>query len=333
MGDSSVEALLDRGATALGTASEGSWFDELDRRQSEVSAAVDRVLASGDSADAARLGGRLWEYWTRRAEDGKARLEQVLEASGGAPPSEASALVHYAAGLLAFRQGDNERSRTLNLRALELARAAVSPIGECRALIGLSRAAFRDHDWDGGAEYAAEAGTIAAASGDTLGTVQALHMKAEIRRAAGDYEAARPLYDQLLVIDRAEGDQRSISMELYNRGSVLLQLGLLDDAERDLRESIAVAVDHGIVDQFPYCLLGLGGLAARRADAVTAGRLLGAVEAHLASEGIVLDPAEQVELDSHLAAGASADAAGFTAARAAGHDLDAVSLAKAIRGG
>lgn len=330
MADSTVAALIEQGVAAVGAEGEGAWFDELDRRRPEVAAAVDAVLASGDAVEAAQIGRRLWEYWLRRAEDGKERIEQVLAASGSAPPSEAAAMVHYAAGLLAFRRGDNERSRTLNLRALELGRQAGSPLGECRALIGLSRAAFRDRDWGAGLEFADDAGTVAAAARDTLGTVQALHMKAEIRRAAGDYDGALPMYDQLLAIDRAEGDRRSISMELYNRGSVLLQLGRLDDAERDLRESIELALEDGMADQLPYCLLAFGGLAARRGDGTTGGQLLGAVEAHFAAEGTVLDPAEQVELDSHLAAGGAADAGAFAGGREAGKHLDLPTLAKSV---
>ena len=330
MADTSVEELLARGTAALGTQAEAAWFDELDRRHAEVAAAVDAALAHGDAADIARVGGQLWEYWVRRADDGKERIAEVLAASEGSPPSEDVALLHYAAGMLAFRRGENERSRILNLRALELGREAASARGECRALIGLSRVAFRDHEWDAGLGFADEAGTIAAASRDTLGTVQSLHMKAEIRRAAGDYEGALPMYDQLVAIDRAEGDRRSISMELYNRGSVLLQLGRLEDAERDLRESTSLALDDGDEYQLQYCLLGLGGLAGRRSDASTAGRFLGAVEAAFAAEGTVLDPAEQVELDSHVAAGVAADAGSFAAGRGAGRGLDLSTLAREV---
>lgn len=332
MADTSVEELLAGGTAALGTEAEAGWFDELDQRHAEVAAAVDAALAGGDAATIARVGGQLWEYWLRRAGDGKERIEGVLASCEGAPPSEDVALLHYAAGMLAFRRGENERSRALNLRALELARAAGSAVGECRALIGLSRAAFRDHDWEAGLGFADDAATIAAVSRDTLGTVQSLHMKAEIRRAAGDYEGALPMYDQLVAIDRADGDRRSISMELYNRGSVLLQLARLDDAERDLQESTSLALEDGIADQLPYCLLGLGGLAARRLDASAAGRLLGAVEAHFAAEGTVLDPAEQVELDSHMAAAAVGDANSFAAGREAGRTLDVSALAREVLG-
>jgi hypothetical protein len=93
----------------------------------------------------------------------------------------------------------------------------------------------------------------------------------------------------------------------------------LDDAERHLGAALELSRNDAI-DQLPYALLGVAGLAARRGDRTTAGHLLGAVEAHFEGTGEVLDPAEQLELDSHVAIGRSTSAT-FDEARAAGRRL------------
>lgn len=328
-----VVALLARGAEAVGTEAESRWFDELDDHRRTVDAYVESTLAGDDGAAAAHLGALLWPYWTRRATDGAEWLERVLVAveRTAPPPSEDFALLLYGAGLAAFRHGDNPRSRTLSQQSLDVATDAMSPIAQVRAHVGLSRAAFRDHDWNAGIEHARTAGRIAADCGDEPGALVALHMEAEITRAAGDYAATVPLYERLLSGDRAAGDVRAEAMELYNLGSVLLQVGELDRAGSCLRESLRLADEHADHEQFAYTTLGLAGLAARRAEPAVAGRLLGAVEAYFDAAGVVLDPAEQIELDSHRAAGRSADVEAFEAGFAQGRALSVQEAAASYR--
>jgi tetratricopeptide (TPR) repeat protein len=332
MAPSDVAPLIDRGQRVLDGPDEGAWFDELDANRSAVEDHVRSVLAGVDGGAIATLGARLWAYWVRRANDGSDWLERAVGATEAtsAPPSEDLAVLLYGAGLAAFRHGDNERCRELSERALRVAERVGSDVGRNRALVGLSRAAFRDHDFTRGIDYAASAGTIAIAADDRNGEILAMHMEAELRRAAGDYSAAAPLYEGLLELDREANAQRAIAMELYNLGSVLLQVGDLNRADSCLRESLRVAIQVHAADLVPYSLLGLAGLAARRGDAVTAGRLLGAVEAHFESEGELLDPAEQIELASHKTAGEAADQTAFTAAHAAGRSTSVASVAREL---
>lgn len=318
-----VAALVERGAEAVGTEAEARWFDDLDEHRRAVDAYVHAALAGDEGATVAQLGARLWPYWTRRAADGAEWLDRaVATVERTAPPaSEDLAGLLYGAGLAAFRRGDNARSRTLSQRSLDVATGAQKPVAQARAHIGLSRAAFRDHDWQEGLDHARASGRIAVGCGDESGALMALHMEAEITRAAGDYATSVPLYERLLHGDREGGDVRAEAMELYNLGSVLLQVGDLDRAESTLRESLRLADEHGDVDQISYTTLGLAGLAARRGDRAAAGRLLGAVEAHFAAAGVVLDPAEQVELDSHRTAGGAGDSEAFAAGFAEGSAL------------
>ncbi len=307
--------LVGRGAEAVGTADESRWFDELDLERESVDALVASALGAGDGAAIAHLASLLWPYWIRRATDGAAWLERSVAGVERvlAQPSEEVALLLYGAGLAAFRRGDNARCRDLSQRSLDAAVEARSARAQALAHVGLSRAAFRDHDWTRGLEHARSAGRIAAESGDEAAALKALHMEAEINRAAGKYTTAVPLYERLLEGDRATGDVRGVAMELYNLGSVLVQIGELDRAETLLRESLDLAAGHDR-GQIAYTTLGLAGLAARRGDPAAAGRLLGSVKAYFDAVGEVLDPAEQLELQSHRVAAESAGRTVFEAA-------------------
>ncbi len=317
--DEEIAALVRAGREAVGTTDEGGWFDQLDRRRADVDAALAASLDAHDLDTAVELGAALWPYWLRRAADGREWLYRLSAAAAEAPASPSLAELLYGAGLVAFRHGDGATSRSLNEAALRAAEACASARGRALAYVGMSRVAFRDGDYPAGLSFAAAADRDGAAAGEETLRNLALHMRAELTRAQGAYADALPLYQRLLEADEREGDARSQAMEHCNLGSVLLQLGQLDDAERHLDSALDLA-HRDATDQLPYALLGAAGLAARRGDGVTAGRLLGAVEAHFQASGVVLDPAEQLELDSHVAVGRRA-AETFDETRAAGHHL------------
>jgi tetratricopeptide (TPR) repeat protein len=317
--DEDMTALIRRGRVMVATINESGWLDQLDRRRADVDAAVDACLDAGDLGMAVELGAALWPYWVRRAADGQDWLDRLNAATAAAPASTSLAELRYGAGLAAFRRGDTTASRSLNEAALRAAEDCASARGRALAYIGLSRVSFRDGDYPAGLSFAAAADGEAAAAGEQTLRTTALHMRAELTRAQGAYADAVPLYQQLLETDERAGDPRSLAMEHYNLGSVLLQLGQLDDAEGHLGAALELSRGDAI-DQLPYALLGAAGLAARRGNGTTAGHLLGAVEAHFERTGEVLDPAEQLELDSHVAVGRSA-AGTFDQARVAGRSL------------
>src|SRR4051794_10302171 len=90
----------------------------------------------------------------------------------------------YDQGLAAFRRGDTEASRSLNDEALA---AAVDDAERARALIGLTRVAFREAAYDDGLQLSAKADALADSAGDDELRTLGLHMQAEITRAQGRY--------------------------------------------------------------------------------------------------------------------------------------------------
>jgi tetratricopeptide (TPR) repeat protein len=318
--DADLAALIGAGRTLVGTAGADVWYDDLDASRVRLDVALDAIFASGDPDAAAYYGAALWPYWFRRAADGPAWLERARNAAVDAQPSEALAELQYAVGLVAFRRGDTKESRSANAEALRIAEEVDSERGRAFAHLGFSRIAFRDGDYAASLDHAARADRHADVADDAALRTMALHMRAEVTRAQGDYKDAVPLYQELLSVDEALGDERSVAMEHYNLGSVLLQVGEVDAAAQHLDSSLGIT-RKGATDQLPYTLLGVAGLAARRGDIVTAGRLLGAVQAHFRRMGEVLDPAEQLELASHVDAARATNAAAYDAAYVEGREL------------
>jgi len=225
----------------------------------------------------------------------------------------------YADALAAFRRGDNAACRRISEDALAAAAGAGSERGQALGHLNLARADFRDGAYADSRRHAAAADSHAAAAGAEDLRITALHMRAEITRAEGDYSGAVPLYQQLLAADEERGDEGSLAMEHYNLGSVLLQAGELDAARSHLQRSLELCPAKP--EQLRYTLLGYGGWLARAGDPRTAGQVLGAVEQHFEELGEVLDPAEAIELASHLEAGRKRDAETFEDGRRAGRSL------------
>lgn len=185
--------------------------------------------------------------------------------------------------------------------------------------LNLSRADFRDGFYASGIEHASAADSHAAACGADDLRITALHIRAELTRAAGDYATAVPMYEQLLAADEARGDDAALAMEHYNLGSVLLQAGMLDSARSHLQRSLELCPAKP--EQLRYTLLGYAGWLVRAGDPHTAGKVLGAVEQHLEAIGEVLDPAEAVELASHVTTGRRRDADAFEEGRRSGRSM------------
>lgn len=243
----------------------------------------------------------------------------MTEASGASPSAELAQRL-YSEGLAAFRRGENAECRRLSAAAVAAGSASAAPREQALGHVGLSRADFRDGAYADGTENARIAGELAQRAGADDVAVLALHMQAELTRAQGSYDMALPLYEQLLATDEAAGDLGSLAMEHYNLGSVLLQNDQIEAARTHLCQSLELC-DGAATSQLPYTLLGFSGLLARVGDPATAGLIMGAVEAHFAADGEVLDPAEQLELATHVQAARARDADAFDTARAQGAGL------------
>ena len=245
------------------------------------------------------------EAWAGRREylgkgdisGGRAFLAEVLDRDG--TPSHHRALVLYADGLLAFRQGEMDVSRARNETALAMARELGDGEAEAYALVGLSRVALRAGDYADVVALAERARELVRDDRDA--SVAPLHMQAAGTRLLGRYEEARTLYEESLELNRVRGDARMTAAELHNLAHVALRLGDVDEAEERLEEWRALVA----LSEDPYDLamqrLNEAALLIARGSPECAGPLLAEAEERLAAAGIVLDPDDASELQ-HLRA-------------------------------
>src|SRR5919204_16200 len=104
----------------------------------------------------------------------------------------------------------------LNVESLETAMELGDRAAAALALIGLSRVAYRDGDYEGVRGYCERAMRESRSVGDRVGVARALHILSEVARLEGKLEEARRLYEDGIALDREIGDLRSVAVGLAN---------------------------------------------------------------------------------------------------------------------
>jgi non-specific serine/threonine protein kinase len=277
------------------------WFERLEAEHDNLRAALESSLASGDDETALRLGGALGWFWYTHGHALEGCTRLTeLLARTEGAPVELRARPLLALGILLDQRGEPER--------------AVEPVE--RSLV-----VFRQQ-------------------GDLERIGGALNSLGSIKRALGDFDAARPLLEESLTIRRELGDDARTASTLGNLGTLAFERGHFDDAEARFLEELeldrahgnewgtcaaldslaAVAIERGQHErarELTREMLGLAErvgdseliafglekaaiLAAMVNDAARAGRLAGAADAVRESAGIERSGFDQEGLARHL---------------------------------
>jgi tetratricopeptide (TPR) repeat protein len=314
---------------ALDRADSESWLERLAAEDERLHGALKWFVLEGEPELALRMSVALFPYWRDRGllAEGRRWLSEALEAYEGMPCTPLRAQALSAAGILAFRMGDDEASERLQHESLEEARTCRDPLSEAHALLGLARVAFRAGDQDAVRGHCEASLRIAEEVGDLEARSLPLHLLAESARVQGQFARARDLYEASLEVHRAIEDERMIGLELHNLAYVDIHDGALDVALGRFRESLRIARRRGDIGQIAYCVLGVGIVAAEQGAWVRAAELLGKTQDLLDRSGESLDPAEaeefaRVEAATRAALGDRA----FEAARGDGEGLRLVDV-------
>jgi tetratricopeptide (TPR) repeat protein len=228
-------------------------------------------------------------------EAGRKMLEPVLAAEE--PASGERAICFYADGVFLFRLGENAASRERCEQALAIAREAGDAESESLALVGLSRAAFREGQHDEVVRLARDARKRAASVGREAEAAP-LHMQAAGTRLLGALDDAAELYRESLELARSLGNERGIAMEEHNLGHVELRRGNIEEAER------LFAARRGYADTSadPYeqamTALNEAALAAARREVGIARERFAETRRLLEEKRIALDPDDAFEFDA-----------------------------------
>ena len=239
-----LEGLLDK-----------AWLERLEREHDNLRAALD-WSERGDGAPSGvpgaremgpRLAGALWWFWWQRGHltEGRRWLERMLRLPAG-PAVRATAL--YGAGVLAFHQGDFERSAGYVEESLTLARET----GEGRragwALHRLRLLAQIAGDYERAEALGAESVAVwrrLGASG-APGLAIALLASGSVAQLQGDAARAAALAGEAAALLRDLGDRAAgLAQALRVLGSAASDLGDGAGARARLDEALALVRELG----------------------------------------------------------------------------------------
>jgi tetratricopeptide (TPR) repeat protein len=280
---------------ALARARDGD-MASLAAEPSSVAAAVHHFVAAKDATAALEIVGRSWRVWSSSG-----RLDEGRDAAEAALATDAEdvgvwrARALYGDGVVAFRAGDDERSRRRNQELLDLARSTGDVRGECDGLTGLARLALRGGDYREVLRLSRSAREKARAAGDLEAEMAPLHLEAAGTRLLADYDRARDLYLESLERASREGAAAIVAMERHNLGWVELHRGDVDAAERWFAERDAASPPDVYGDA--WAELNRAGVDAARGRVDAARRRFEAGRSTLERLGVAPDPDDKFELD------------------------------------
>ena len=275
-----------------------AWAERLAPKRDAFAEAVRWFAAARETDAALDLATGVWRLWMRSGNVQAARdlLAVALNAAGDLPPTRAFALASYADGLLAFRQGRQEESKTRNEAALAAASSVGDAPAEALALVGLSRVALRAGEYEKVCSVAERARALVARAPENERSMP-LHMHAAGTRLLGDYDRARTLYLENLDLSRRLNDTFMVAVELHNLGHVEIHRGEIEAARTYFRDCSALRKG----SDAPYDLamehLNRAALACCEGNTKAASTELEEAERTLREAGIVLDPDDRFEVD------------------------------------
>ncbi|HEY8477124.1 MAG TPA: tetratricopeptide repeat protein, partial [Chloroflexota bacterium] len=194
--------------------------------------------------------------------------------------------------------------------------------GIALALTSLGRVALYEGNSSAARGLIEEGLALRRATGQQWFIAISLASLGDVARYEGNADEAKTLYQESLDLFQRVGVKLDIAWSLYGLGCAAKMQGDLALAQTLFERSLALEREVGNSTHIPRCLIGLAGVAVDRATkqrgqgpALHAARLLGAAEASLVAQGLVLAPPDSVEHRRVVAA--ARDALGEEAYRGA----------------
>lgn len=195
-------------------------------------------------------------------------------------------------GLAVFMLGDAllsedpARARQCYERSLAVFRTLGDSFGMAIPITGLGGLAMRERDYPTARALLEEGLALRRAVGHRWNIAISLTSLGEVARYEGDAARASGYLEEGLALFRELGDAERTAWALYNLGLVALQRGEDAAALAALRESLTLRVEHGNSMQIAQSFAGIAQVALRQGDLERAARMLGAVDAIRAAQGI-----------------------------------------------
>jgi tetratricopeptide (TPR) repeat protein len=256
----------------------------------------------GDPAVGLRLGAALWWLWLRRVglREGREWLEQGL-AQGRPVPTDVQAKALAVAAEIATFQADYERALMRLEESLALYDTIADPFGRARAkfFLGDYYETRGQVDKSDPPLEAALAGFQSLGATGWAGT--ALHFLATTASLRNEDERSLELAERALHLCREAGFGTGIAMTVGHLGELAIRRGDYAEAERFVREALALRLERDDRYGATIQLTDLARLAAIRDEAENAAWLYGVAAALRLAAGTVVDEAWRDEHDQLIA--------------------------------
>ncbi len=214
-------ALAEKAEPQLSGPQQGTWLDKLEHEHDNLRAAMAWSRENRARERGLRLGGALWRFWILRGylSEGRRQLDALL-GEHEAEPTAARATALMGAGVLAYKQGDNERATALLEESVALHRQVGGTAGIAAALGNLGVLVWEQGEYVRGADLFAEALALRRELGDKRGIATMLNNLGGVAYEQAEYVRAAALYEECLALLRDLGDSLGIATALHNLGSV-----------------------------------------------------------------------------------------------------------------
>ncbi|MDP9470901.1 MAG: hypothetical protein M3Q71_09575 [Chloroflexota bacterium] len=322
-------ALAEAAEPELRGAAQGTWLDRLEGEHDNLRAALTRAAEAAEPEPRLRglqVAAALWVFWLLRGHlaEGRGRLEALLTTTEDRP-NAARAKALFAAGMLAWSQGDDVAAAAERHKAsLGMARSVGSRAVEALAHYGLGDAARVRGDEAAAAEHFESALALFRNLGDRAWVASTLNSLAYLALARDALEQAAGLADEALRVLRETGDPWTVAVATWIAAEASRRREEAPQAAALYVQAFAAFWDLGDRWATARCVEGVAAVAASRAQAEAAARLAGAAAAarEASRPGAIAHPGM-----AHASTSAVAEArellgeAAFTRAWAAGQAM------------
>ncbi|MDH4111862.1 MAG: AAA family ATPase [Actinomycetota bacterium] len=198
-----------------------------------------------------------------RAEELLGRSLEAAERSGD--PGAISRTLLFS-GWVPWTRNDLAEAETIWRRALEIAEATDDRWALVRSLCSLSIVIGDQGRLDEATETIERARDVAIDMGDRFSLAVATVQEGRLHEERKDYERSLPYFDRGIEIFTELGARWELGDALAERGIAARELGRLDDAERDLRQAIAISEELGERQLAGWTWRALAHVTERRGD-------------------------------------------------------------------
>ena len=215
----------------------------------------------------------------------------------------------FMLGVTALHQGEESAAGS----SLEECLRLLQELGEqsspyyATSLIHLGDVALDQGNFSHARSRYEEALTLKREAGEVWGLAQTVNNLGEVARCEGDYVRAEALYNESIALFKESGSPSDVIRSTHNLGYVAFHQGDYRRAGELFKESLLLFREQLNTRGMAECLVGLAGVIAAGDDtepgpqALKAARLLAVAEAHFASSGAAMWPADRIEYERNVA--------------------------------